>query len=997
MPSIAEIKQQYPDLADSSDDQVVDALHQAFYADLPREQIAARLGVKAAAAPVEPSSKMRRLLGDPAVSLVKGAIGVPESAVGLADLVTGGRVGKFLENKDGDVGFRPKEARAALDEYLSPEQQAANAEVQNAHGFVDVAKAAISNPSVIAHSALESLPSMGAGGVVGRGMMALAPKLGGAVAAGAGEGVTTMGQQAESVRQETTDGLLTPGQAALAAGSGALTGAIGVAAGRLAQKLGIENVETLLVGAKADPVAKQSLVRRVVGGAVTEGVLEELPQSVQEQVAQNIALGKPLDEGVDQAAVLGVLTGGAMGVGAQAFHGKSAGDVIREDLQPGAGPLTSAVNAGIETAAQQADAAMPHPADQPAQSPRAANADMIARIRQLDPEAQQEALRLHDLGNRMDVAPGVRRYAQNRLDAVMGDGQALNPPEKDEKTGKPVAPETPTVADPKMGDANDQSLARVESTMRAEEATAAEAAAAAEKEAKKAKAKKSEPAEPPVDVSAAPELTPQDAMAQREADRSATPTGEPLPADILNKQGRPFRSMAAAMLAKKTAGDGHEIVRVRDGLVVRKAAVTPDAEAPKAASESVAAAPVAPAPVPMPGAAAASGTVGPAPIAVRPAGTAGFSAKDVVKAPAAAPLADVSTEPGKLNTSAEPVQETPETEQVPSDAAPLAVAESAQPPAQEVAPAATDILGQTEEQRRVSIDAETMEDRPDAPEVAQPTKGKRVKVFARTLNGVNDITAHLYEIPGHKGPQLAVKEYKTSRGPGYRVYLPKSGAFITDNNGVSNLEDTLKHAVLRIQHARSTLAAKGKRAQAVTAEPAVAPNEAAVPADATVLNEIEAAGAGTRAEKLGALRTDAQYKLDQALRAPNSNKRDHAEEVSALHARIAALDATKPAADEADARDIRDEAQRGMLKGARQELDAAVKSGAMTEAQARDATEKAKAAGNSADASEAVLKAVDQAATGEEAPAARPARPEELIELRKRASVLESLKLCLAA
>ena len=37
MSTLAEIRSQYPFLADSSDDEVVDALHQAFYADLPRE------------------------------------------------------------------------------------------------------------------------------------------------------------------------------------------------------------------------------------------------------------------------------------------------------------------------------------------------------------------------------------------------------------------------------------------------------------------------------------------------------------------------------------------------------------------------------------------------------------------------------------------------------------------------------------------------------------------------------------------------------------------------------------------------------------------------------------------------------------------------------------------------------------------------------------------------------------------------------------------------
>lgn len=122
-------------------------------------------------------------------------------------------------------------------------------------------------------------------------------------------------------------------------------------------------------------------------------------------------------------------------------------------------------------------------------------------------------------------------------------------------------------------------------------------------------------------------------------------------------------------------------------------------------------------------------------------------------------------------------------------------------------------MGMTDEQRRAAIDAESMETRHDAPQVAQPTKGKRVRVIARTLNGIKQVTANLYELPNYNGPQLAVSEYKSSRGHGYRVYLPKSGAFITDSNGVSSLDDTLKLAVLRIHNARQTIASRAPAAE----------------------------------------------------------------------------------------------------------------------------------------------------------------------------------------
>ena len=44
--TITEIKNKYPELDGLDDNQVVDAVHQAFYADLPRAQIAEYFGIK---------------------------------------------------------------------------------------------------------------------------------------------------------------------------------------------------------------------------------------------------------------------------------------------------------------------------------------------------------------------------------------------------------------------------------------------------------------------------------------------------------------------------------------------------------------------------------------------------------------------------------------------------------------------------------------------------------------------------------------------------------------------------------------------------------------------------------------------------------------------------------------------------------------------------------------------------------------------------------------
>jgi GGDEF domain-containing protein len=274
-------------------------------------------------APAEKSSLIRRAVGDTGVSLTKGVLGVAEAAQGIADIPTLGAAGKVAEG----LGFRPKAWQEKLSTYYSPEQQEANRKVSEADGFVDTVKTAVQNPSTIIQAGIESAPLIVGGGVVGMGARALkaSPVIAGAI----GEGVVGAGIAAERTRQETDDGLLTGKQAALAAASGVGTAAFGAFGGRLAQKLGITDVDTLAAGGKAAG-ADKGLLRRVVEGGIAEGVFEELPQSIQEQVLSNAALDKPLLEGVDNAAAMGLLTGAAIGGG---VAGLSKGNTIDNDTQ----------------------------------------------------------------------------------------------------------------------------------------------------------------------------------------------------------------------------------------------------------------------------------------------------------------------------------------------------------------------------------------------------------------------------------------------------------------------------------------------------------------------------------------------------------------------------------------------------------------------------------------------------------------------------------------
>ncbi|MVT38586.1 hypothetical protein GO497_21635 [Acidovorax citrulli] len=100
-------------------------------------------------------------------------------------------------------------------------------------------------------------------------------------------------------------------------------------------------------GAAVNPLQQQavkSIPRHVIEGAIAEGLLEELPQSVAEQIFQNVALDKPWYDQVDSAIVLGALSGGAMGAGAAGYHAaarRRARPRSARAIPPRPGPLAT--------------------------------------------------------------------------------------------------------------------------------------------------------------------------------------------------------------------------------------------------------------------------------------------------------------------------------------------------------------------------------------------------------------------------------------------------------------------------------------------------------------------------------------------------------------------------------------------------------------------------------------------------------------------------------
>jgi hypothetical protein len=262
------------------------------------------------------SSKFRRYIADPALGLSKGVVGAVEGAVGLADIPTFGAAGKGAEMLEkGVFGGTTKDLQDYLQSLKTPEQIREEQLASEGKGFLGTLKSYAQHPAAIANIIEETLPSMVGGAGLARGAMKLRPGLSAVKAGALGEGAITAGQIAEQTRQQQESGFLNPEQVAISTTAGVLTGVLGNFGGRVAQKLGFNDIDTLLAGGIGQ-AEKKSVIKSAIQSGLAESTLEELPQSMQEQIAQNINLGRPWDEGVAEAGATGALAGFAMaGVG----------------------------------------------------------------------------------------------------------------------------------------------------------------------------------------------------------------------------------------------------------------------------------------------------------------------------------------------------------------------------------------------------------------------------------------------------------------------------------------------------------------------------------------------------------------------------------------------------------------------------------------------------------------------------------------------------------
>lgn len=306
----------------------------------------------------------QNVLTDTAQDVIQGALRIPGAITGLADIPAGlmgfnrpfDRATDYIGEK---TGIQPgKLADSIQANNYSPERVAANQRLDQTWqdyqsdkiGLGEALADTVTNPRALLGNVVGSVPSMYAGGMLGN-----AARAAGLVSKAAvpfvGEGAVMAGQAMDNI-----DASVDPQKAAiLSAATGLGGGLLARGGGKLSEKMGLVDPDVAIANGLSQTATKApiGLGARTAGGFLAEGAMEELPQSLMEQGLQNYAEDKPLTEGMARAGVEGLLSGGLMGAGFNAFP-QSTPKVVEKPISDG--PLGNAAAAGGITQTEISDA-----------------------------------------------------------------------------------------------------------------------------------------------------------------------------------------------------------------------------------------------------------------------------------------------------------------------------------------------------------------------------------------------------------------------------------------------------------------------------------------------------------------------------------------------------------------------------------------------------------------------------------------------------------------
>ena len=296
--------------------------------------------------PATPDKNVNDLVADTAIALgLQAPVGFAQSAVGLADLVTGNLVGNGLQAMGVDFTL----AQKTLDLYKSESLQQAKQRVGDAKGFTNAVIASIANPSATVDALLQSAPAMLASIAAARyfaiqllrnagltagsaeaaaflSQPAVVSKL--TLAGSAAAGAQAAGSIQERGREAGRDYLQT---APSALGAGVVTAGLGFLTSKIPGFADAE-AKAATAGLGAAQRATLPAAAKAIGATTGKESLEEGTQSASEKAFSNLSLGKPIGEGVPEAAGQGVVAGGATGAGLRTFS--SVADAIQANPPP---------------------------------------------------------------------------------------------------------------------------------------------------------------------------------------------------------------------------------------------------------------------------------------------------------------------------------------------------------------------------------------------------------------------------------------------------------------------------------------------------------------------------------------------------------------------------------------------------------------------------------------------------------------------------------------
>lgn len=326
MPTLAEIRSQYPQYKDLSDQQLAEGLHRKYYSDLPFEQFASRIGYKTAApAKEEEESGFFRQAADIPVQFAGGvATGVRliTDAFGADNPVSQNIRGveNYLQ------GLLSAQAKNDQQEIARIMQEAQDKGV--AENLVAALQAFSTAPvDFIAQAAGTAAPTI-AGGLAAAALRA--PALLASTGVGAVMGAGSIKSNIyDQVKQTLTQLGASPEEAETRAVK--------------AQEYGGENLDQILLGTVIggatgrfgiEATTAKALAKDIAGKSIAKAAAEEAApeaiQAAQEQVAQNIALQR---EGIETPTFRGAIGQGALEALAGAGVG-GLGEVAARRFRP---------------------------------------------------------------------------------------------------------------------------------------------------------------------------------------------------------------------------------------------------------------------------------------------------------------------------------------------------------------------------------------------------------------------------------------------------------------------------------------------------------------------------------------------------------------------------------------------------------------------------------------------------------------------------------------